>query len=769
MVRSNDAVSTLVKMAQPMTKSTSTNTVGYAVELHSEPKVPSSNDNPRTQFGFLVDGPRLSGYKPTPPGKQPLTSWVWRHGEPVTRIKDGRSLWLCRLCYEQPGSQGLELRSAKSTNRPRDHLVDRHRFNEKGEKLPEGSKKRKRGDGQQQDVLQLLQQQEKADKSILDRAGWQAAYLEWTIGDDVSLRKSTSERLRRLLTNQRPVLESIVPRSQDTTRRWVMQLFERTKPAIQRSLARSRSKITLSFDGWKSNNELDLLGVLAHYVDEHLKLKTVMLGLKNLWGHHTGENMKHQLLDVIREYKISNSLGFFMADSANTNDAAIRLLGNDIDVDLYRQRVRCSAHVLNRVCNAILYGADVDCIDGALQEVATNNDDDGEQLEDDRRIAAFARVQGTHDEIARLKAWRKKGPIGKLHNIVIHARWSPARRELFKAKQRDTKPDERIFELVINGGVRWNSDHDMIERAWKLRDALELYQQHFKDDLADDYLANDDWLELKEIMDLLAPVKRASKVVQSNGDFYGSLWQTMTSMEWLLAELEEKKAMHESRPNTHLKACINLGWKKLAKYYSLTDRTPVYIASVALHPHFKMRWFEKHWQGLTFEARKGKSKAASKELWTDRARKVMQELYNEYKRRHAEEATPPRQTTTDRISTEPDGYEKSLWMDEEAIDDDLDRFLAEPPAPPKTNVLHWWQGNHERFPVLRHLAFDLIACPSSSSAAERRFSEAGNAIDENQWHTRQELAEAKQCLKSWYGQHLIPTDVIVSTVDQDEL
>nr|OQO30194.1 hypothetical protein B0A51_11590 [Rachicladosporium sp. CCFEE 5018] len=121
----------------------------------------------------------------------------------------------------------------------------------------------------------------------------------------------------------------------------------------------------------------------------------------------------------------------------------------------------------------------------------------------------------------------------------------------------------------------------MIVRAIKLKDALELYLQHFRDDAdsptQDDCLTNDDWYELKLLLDLLAPLKRQSLPVQhshSGHDF---------------------RRQHEYAPNTHLKAAIYLGWKKLSKYYQLSDQTPAYRVAIMLHPHYKLDWFQKHW------------------------------------------------------------------------------------------------------------------------------------------------------------------------------
>ena len=47
------------------------------------------------------------------------------------------------------------------------------------------------------------------------------------------------------------------------------------------------------------------------------------------------------------------------------------------------------------------------------------------------------------------------------------------------------------------------------------------------------------------------------------------------------------------------------------------------------------------------------------------------------------------------------------------------------------------------------MAFDLLAAPASSAADERVFSIAGHVLDDEHWHTKDDLAEAQQCLKSW--------------------
>jgi hypothetical protein len=517
-----------------------------------------------------------------------------------------------------------------------------------------------------------------------------------------------------------------------------MAAYKTLKPFVIHSLVAAKSRISLSFDGWKSDNDLDMLAIIAHYIDEQYTVKNVLLALRNTYRSHTAAETKHHLLAVIREYRITTKLAFFIADNANNNDAALDLLAVDLDIRPLKQRLRCSCHIINLVAKAILYGCDIDCIEDAL------NDDDGD-LSTTPGVSRFEAILRGKDELATLQAWRKKGPIGKLHIVIRHARASPLRRQFLASKQREAMPDaERIYSLVLDRGIKWNSTCDMLERAFKLKDAIELYQGHFKGDedepLDDDVLTSDDWLELRELLDLLLPLRIVSLTLQSNGKDcnHGSLWQALPAIDYLMTKLETLKAKHKFLPNTHFKAAINLGWKKLNKYYTLSDTTPAYRAAIVIHPAKKMAWFENKWKELHPQ-------------WVTKAKDAVYSLYLDYKRRHADEALLTHQPAKELSEFE----QYNLIEDEHSLTDDFERYLREERAPAGTNPLTWWRHNHQRYPILRHMAWDLLGTPASSSADERTFSKAGQVLDESRYSILADLAEANQCLKSWGDEELI--------------
>ena len=104
----------------------------------------------------------------------------------------------------------------------------------------------------------------------------------------------------------------------------------------------------------------------------------------------------------------------FVCDNVESNDVAVRFVLAELcpSVTASKRRSRCLGHIINLAAKAFLFGNDVE----AFEAVA---DTDNFALES---VAA----QKAQDE------WRKKGPVGKVHNIVIYIRSSTLRREAYR-------------------------------------------------------------------------------------------------------------------------------------------------------------------------------------------------------------------------------------------------------------------------------------------------------------------------------------------------
>ena len=66
----------------------------------------------------------------------------------------------------------------------------------------------------------------------------------------------------------------------------------------------------------------------------------------------------------------------------------------------------------------------------------------------------------SYDEV--FKIWNSLGSIGKLHNICIYVNHNSARMLAFKECQGE---EFQHYQLLIDGGIRWNSAEAMISRG----------------------------------------------------------------------------------------------------------------------------------------------------------------------------------------------------------------------------------------------------------------------------------------------------------------
>jgi hypothetical protein len=700
--------------------------------LHAESGLPTAHQMRRTTEGFLIEASRLPSCIPLPASKKPPRSWVWDQGIALGKAIDGDIYrhWLCKICYNNgavrhPLAHYLLLAS-DNTTKVINHLEQRHGFDRKGKQRSPTAKKRKKND-----LQEVWSRQVEVHHTTFDREGWKEAYIAWVVCSGISLREASASYHNKLLAFQNLRVEQILPTSHMTTTAWILQAYEDAKVKVSESLSKRTSGLTISFDGWKANNEvLELLGIVAHYLDEHYCRRAVVLGLRDTFGSHTGANMADQISTTLKDFSVKE-VDYFIADNATNNDKALEVLIGmrpQYCQNKVTQRLRCVGHVYNLVCKAILYGVDSECLEDASQASQTMT-----------KVSSFEAVMNGGDDASKLKAWRTKGPIGKLHNTVLHIKHNGGRRSLFESKQRDANasdgsedsPAEQIYRVVVNGGIRWNSTYLMIERAMKLKDAIHLYQDDLNADCdTTDYLTAEDWRQLADLKALLAPIYKCSLRVQEASS---PLYDVLTTMDFVLTHLESAKAQAPDEA-TYYKACVNLGWSKLDEYYCRTDLNPAYIMAVFLHPHYRLPWFKAKWDAREF----------------NKVVAVINDTYLTAKEKYGRPAPPPPARLNREELDDFDAYNR-LSSPCEDEDDDLQRYLGEKSIKFGIDPLDWWVANEHRYPVLKHLAFTYLATPSSTATNERLFSMAGNVVNEERPRTQAQLAQAVQCLRSWEG------------------
>ncbi|KAM4062491.1 restless-like transposase [Hirsutella rhossiliensis] len=210
-------------------------------------------------------------------------------------------------------------------------------------------------DGKEQALINTL-------KNHFDKNVFQSLLLAWITESNVAFRAIEAPRFRSLLDYLNPSIGLTQSHMTHTTiRSRLFEEYHQYKGVVVKELKECPGRIHLAFDGWRSPNRHAVYGIAAFYLSKEKRPQKILLGMPELRQSHTGENIASQVAEVITSFEIQDKIGYFTLDNAENNDTAMRAL-----------------------------------------------DDEVFDSEDRTNIL----------DLAQHNLWRKKGPIGKLHNLV---------------------------------------------------------------------------------------------------------------------------------------------------------------------------------------------------------------------------------------------------------------------------------------------------------------------------------------------------------------
>ncbi|KAJ0126353.1 Uncharacterized protein HZ326_30544 [Fusarium oxysporum f. sp. albedinis] len=378
----------------------------------------------------------------------------------------------------------------------------------------------------------------------------------------------------------------------------------------------------------------------------------------------------------------------------------------DIQYDPKVHRLRCQGHIINLAAKAFLFVTD------------------NEKLEIDD--------PGVHNvTLKHIEAWRKKGPLGKIHNFVIFIQRNVQRSQKFLTISHNRK-------LARDNDTRWSSWYNMLRVALNLRDAIDGYFNKCMElDCAGDELSSEDWIILEKIKSFLEKLKMTTKALESS---FATLDNILLAMDFVLAQFEAGKEAYIDYPI--MAPLYNSGWAKLDKYYRLTDESPAYVAAIVLHPSHKWHYIQENW----------------KKEWVESSKKLMETLWNDYK--PVESPLPlcevPSTTTNEFLNWRNKHLQPSL------VTDEYERYCNSERVYGFTSALAWWleETQQKNYPNLSKIAVDILSIPAMSAEPERLFSGAKITITDRRNRLGSDVAEALDCLKSWFGIRELQGDVL---------
>jgi hypothetical protein len=187
--------------------------------------------------------------------------------------------------------------------------------------------------------------------------------------------------------------------------------------------------------------------------------------------------------------------------------------------DAKLHRLRCQGHILNLAAQSFLFVTDKE----TLTEYHEQSDSTKYNV-----------------SLAEIEKWRRQGPLGKLHNIVIYIQASIQREQKFWELSSGSR-------LIRDNDTRWNSWYSILAVAINLREAIDEYYQDFNAELsidyADDILSNTDWETLTEIKGFLEKLSYTTKALELPET---CIDLTLPNFEYILKVFETVKELNST-------------------------------------------------------------------------------------------------------------------------------------------------------------------------------------------------------------------------------
>ncbi|TQW01624.1 hypothetical protein IF2G_10859 [Cordyceps javanica] len=502
-------------------------------------------------------------------GSKGRKSWIKLHGLFVVELdandKPLNAHWVCRLCDIK--GQAVFF-AASATTSAADHL----------RKVFEGSP-----------VADSDPSTDESDRAKRPRLHYSAVpkariniVRELSVGlivdADLPFSVFTNPYFEQLVWQLDPQIASQVPWSRQSMSRHLNDVYHDKKCVVEQELSHALTEIHLGFDLWTSPNRYAIMAVTAHFLDRQGCHQMRLLALRRQLGCHSGENLACTLLEVVREWGLEDRVGVVVSDNAATNDTCLQNFYPNLDssmkaADGFQLAFESTAELEVMMDNNTRWNSTYLMISRAL--VKQN---------DLRAFLVHPEVEGSlpQEDILSADDWRL---LGEVKHIL----------EPFYLQTMRTQGwgrgdgNGRLWEVLT--GVEYLLEH---LEDWKL----------FYNDVTDDTIR--DSIEQVDETAQERPSRTRQRPARFN-DCEVDL-PSQRPQERVMPEHVSGTYTRPGRPagvsavadigddhRRYLRLCIMNAWQKLNEYYTKLGDSPLFAASIILHPGLGIRYLEINW------------------------------------------------------------------------------------------------------------------------------------------------------------------------------
>ncbi|XP_044715188.1 Ribonuclease H-like protein [Hirsutella rhossiliensis] len=328
--------------------------------------------------------------------------------------------------------------------------------------------------------------------------GLRVLLLDWITYHNLPFDIVNTERFQRLLLYGNPLLDATHIPSGKTLLRMLESEYRGAVGPVMEVLRTARSQVHFSFDGWSSKSYTAFLGINAQFIDHDFAQHRILLGLRPLSANTT-------------------TLPLSMASHPESDGSdALRISSTSVYGQCYDDE--------EPVDQAIDEALNGEMEDGTDEDPGANT---AVEIPDEDLISSHPAPEEIN--AATFREYSQNGAPGMLHNIGLQLR-NTQLYEQFLPSQRKESGHGTTLHWAFNNATRWNSDMRMMERALRLRPALNTFFNDVQNRWETEGLCDRtkpavlqyrlsayDWKVIGVLVKLLKPFEIANKQLQGSG------------------------------------------------------------------------------------------------------------------------------------------------------------------------------------------------------------------------------------------------------------
>ncbi|MBW0509366.1 hypothetical protein O181_049081 [Austropuccinia psidii MF-1] len=464
---------------------------------------------------------------------------------------------------------------------------------------------------------------------------------------------------------------------------------------IRKILTTNQYPLSLTTDTWTSPNVTAYMAVTGHFIDANFNLISVLFGLSEIEGDHSGASLANRFLNIIQRYNISNQIVCITSDNASVNNRMCHeIQAMCPSFSASTQSIGCMAHTIHLAARDGL---------NALSQGPTSLP---ESEVDDLRPMAISNLVDPPDG----QKINYNSIISRISRLASYLNHSPQRRERFVTTVKlvyDENGPKNATSLLSNVCTRWNSTYDMLVRALSLKEAYDQFCS--------------------------SPQTQSYRLNKIEWEKYPTINHALPLYILLIKRIDQACQQYDMAP---IEPAAKSMCEKLTKYMKiLITKTPAIVAAI-LDPRFKLKFFHTHDSIL---ARFGTSATKLGNTFKEEAKRYFKESIQ----------SNSLDLTNNKAVGLFDEMFTSSYLEVSTLDTELERFFAEPTEPKETDILLFWKTRSSVFPTLVLMAYKYLSIPATSAPSERVFSCGRKILTFQRASLSSMHVEQLSCIKNW--------------------